>query len=189
MPFEAAQPSLVMSWMPIALFSSPDKARPLQQRLQAAGIPARLRGESPLARMWFVGSREAGERLLVPADQFGRAEEHLREWDAQGLLRNAVRCPECKSLRVEYPQYTDKSLLTNLLLGLGTAVGIVERDFYCQDCHYTWPRHGTQPRRGRPHLAPYYFIEGVEQTTLPPLSPAPPPAAPQEEGPDQQKAA
>lgn len=174
-----------MSMFSVALFSSPEKARPLQQQLQAAGIPAQLRCESPLAKMWFVPRRETGEQVLVPADRIAPTERLLDEWDRQGQLRDAIRCPECKSLRVLYPQYAEHSLLTNLLLGLASTVGIVERDFYCEDCHYTWPREGTRPRRQRPHLAPYYFIEGIEQTSL--AAPTPPPA--DEHPPEEQKAA
>jgi hypothetical protein len=177
-----------MSLFPIALFTSVEKARPLQQRFQEAGVAAKLRCESPLARMWFVPQREAGEQVLVPTDQIAPAERLLSEWDRQGLLREAIRCPECKSLRVLYPQYAENSLLTNLLVGLAATLHLVERDFYCEDCHYTWPKHGPRARRDRPHMAPYYFIEGVEQTTLSPQAPAASPPA-QEEPPEQRKAA
>lgn len=163
-----------MSWIPVALFSNSERAKPLQQRLHGANISAEVHGQSPLAIMWFVPRREAGARLLVAADQFEGAEQHLREWDSQGALRDAIRCPECKSLRVRYPQYAEHSLLTNLLAGLATVVGLVEKDYYCEDCHFTWPKHGLRHRRSRPHLAPYYFIEGVEQTTLQPAGPAAP---------------
>jgi transposase-like protein len=104
-------------------------------------------------------------RLEVPSSQFEQAEQLLLDWDStEGAMREAIRCPECKSLRVDYPQFTRKSLLTNLAVGLAAEVGVVEKQYYCQDCHFTWPREGTKPRRDRQHLAPYYFIEGVEQT-------------------------
>jgi hypothetical protein len=40
----------------------------------------------------------------------------------------------------------------------------VERDFYCETCHYTWPRTGSQARQDPAHGAPYYFIDGIDQT-------------------------
>jgi hypothetical protein len=171
-----------MSWIPIALFSNSERAQPLRQRLLGAQIPAETHGESPLARMWFVSKREAGVRLMVPGERFEQAEQRLHEWDNQGALREAIRCPECKSLRVVYPQYAEHSVLTNLLVGLAAALGLGEKDYYCEDCHFTWPKHGLRPRRSRPHLAPYYFIEGVEQTTLGP-APSSPAAAPAQEQP------
>ena len=91
----------------------------------------------------------------------------LIDWDANdGALRDAIHCPECGSLRVDYPQFTRKSLLTNLTMGVAANVGLVDKEFYCEDCHFTWPKHGTKPRRDRHNMAPYYFIEGVDQSAL-----------------------
>ncbi len=155
--------------MPLALFSSRAKAEPIQQRLAAAGIPGEIHEELRLEKLWFVSRKSAGARIEVPADQFERAENLLLNWDAaEGALRDAIRCPECKSLRVEYPQAAHHSLLTNLGPGLLAQLGLVQRDYYCEDCHYTWPKEGTRARRQRPHEAPYYFIEGVVQPGPPP---------------------
>ncbi len=155
--------------MEVALFPNRAKAQPLQERLVQAGIAAEVHAELRQEWLWFVSRRAAGARVEVPADQFDRAQELLAHWDAaDGALRDAIRCPECKSLRVEYPQVTKKSLLTNLTLGLAAELGLVEKDYYCESCHFTWPRKGTRPRRDRPHMAPYYFLEGVEQTSLKP---------------------
>ena len=45
-------------------------------------------------------------------------------------------------------------------------IHVLPKEFYCHDCHFTWPREGTRPSRVRPHMAPYYFIDDVEQSTL-----------------------
>ena len=158
-----------MNRIPVALFSSSAKAGPLKQRLVQAGIQAEVHEELRLEKLWFVSKSSAGARLDAPANQFERACQLLLEWDmAEGALRDAIRCPECKSLRVDYPQFTRKSFIPNLAMGLSAKIGLVEKEFYCQGCHYTWPKEGTRPRAARGHLAPYYFIEGVEQTTLSP---------------------
>jgi hypothetical protein len=116
-----------------------------------------------------VRKDEAGVSVDVSGDQFEQAEEFLLKWDAaEGLPRDVIRCPECKSLRVQYPQFARHSLLTNFFLGLAAVLGLVEKEYYCEDCHFTWPKEGTRMRRTEPHLARYYFIDGVEQTTLPP---------------------
>jgi hypothetical protein len=151
--------------MPVALFSSGAKAEPIQSRLWKAGISAEVHDELRMEKLWFVPKAGAGSRLEVPANQFERAELLLLDWDAkEGLMREAIRCPECKSLRVDYPQFTRRSLLTNLAIGLAAEVGLIEREYYCQDCHFTWPKEGAKLRPDRPHLAPYYFIEGGEQS-------------------------
>jgi predicted Zn-ribbon and HTH transcriptional regulator len=154
-----------MNRIPVALFSNRTKAEPLRARLVQAGIPAEVHDELKLEKLWYIPKGSAGARLEVPADQFERAYELLLDWDmADGSLREAIRCPECKSLRVDYPQFTRKSFIPNLVMGLSARLGLVDKEYYCEDCHYTWPKEGTRPRRGRPHQAPYYFIEGVEQT-------------------------
>jgi DNA-directed RNA polymerase subunit RPC12/RpoP len=55
------------------------------------------------------------------------------------MLEEAIRCPECGSPRVEYPQFTRK-FLTPLLVELLISLGAGEKDYYCMDCHYTWPK-------------------------------------------------
>ena len=160
-----------MTRISVALFNDRARAEPLQRRLATSGIQAEIHDELRLEKLWFVSKPATGVRLEVPADQFERAEQLLLDWDmAEGALREAIRCPECKSLRVDYPQFTRKSMLTNLAMGLVAELGLVEKEYYCQDCHFTWPKEGSKLRRDRPHMAPYYFIEGVEQThiTVPP---------------------
>jgi hypothetical protein len=150
--------------MPVALFGNRTQAEPAQQRLVQAGFAAEIVGEVPLQKLWFVSRRSAGVTLEVAAAQFEAAERKLLDWDAvDGSLRDAIRCPQCKSLRVEYPQFTRRSLLTNLVMGLAAGIGLVEKDYYCEDCHFTWPKEGNQPRRVRRHMPPYYFIEDVEE--------------------------
>jgi len=154
-----------MTRIAVALFNDRTRAEPVQKRLLESGVQAEIHDELRLEKLWFVSKPKAGVRIEVPADQFERAQQLLIDWDmAEGFLREAIHCPECKSLRVDYPQFTRKSMLTNVAMGLAAEVGLVEREYYCEDCHFTWPKEGTKPRRDRPHMSPHYFIEGVEQT-------------------------
>lgn len=156
-----------MNRVSIALFSHRAKAEPIQRRLIENGFKAEVHDELKLEKLWFVSKPAAGARIEVAADQFAQAYQLLIAWDEkEGALRDAIRCPECRSLRIEYPQFTRKSMLPNLVMGFLAAIGQVEKQYYCQDCHFTWPREGKKPSALRPHMAPYYFIEGVEQTQL-----------------------
>ena len=158
-----------MNRIPVATFITRSAAEPLQRRLTEAGIQAEVHDELKLEKLWFVSKDRSGARLEVPSDQFERAYQLLLDWDAAaGALREAVRCPECKSLRVQYPQFTRKSFIPNLLMGALAAIGQVEKQYYCEDCHYTWPKEGTKPSALRAHMAPHFFIDGVEQGTLRP---------------------
>jgi hypothetical protein len=152
-----------MNTIPIALFSSREQARPIQQRLLEAGIIAELHEETALQRLWFVPKKAAGAHIDVAASQFERADKLLSAWDlAEGALAQAIHCPECKSLHVDYPQFARNSLITNIAAGLAAELGLVEKDYYCEHCHYTWPKDAST--RKRPHMAPNYFIEGIDQT-------------------------
>jgi hypothetical protein len=156
------------------MFNSRAAAEPLQKRLVEAGIRAEIHDELRLEKFWFVSKPETGVRIELPADQYERAYELLMEWDKkEGLLREAIRCPECGSLRVEYPQFTRKFLIPNLAMGLLAAIHAVEKEFYCQECHFTWPKEGTRLRPDRAHMSPYYFIDGIEQTRLEQTRPEP----------------
>jgi hypothetical protein len=138
----------------IALCHCRCDAEVLQKRLSEAGIQAKVHDCSSLK----------GAQIEVPADEFERGYNLLLDWDAaEGGLQGAIRCPECHSLRIQYPQYTNKSSLPNLLVGALTNMHAIRKEFYCHDCHFTWPKEGTKPSRVRPHMAPYYFIEGVPQ--------------------------
>jgi hypothetical protein len=156
-----------MSTIRLALFMDADAAETVRERLVEAGIPAQIHHEPSLAMLWYVSKTAGGVRLEVPADHAERSTQLMLEWDAASdLLRGAVRCPECASLRIDFPQFTQKSLFTNLAMGLVAELKLVEREYYCEACHCMWPRPGTKPGHVRRHLAPNYFIEEAEPITL-----------------------
>ena len=148
-----------MNTIPIALFSSRREAESVQKLLAAAGVTARIQEESALQRLWFVSKKSAGVYLEVADAQFEEAEKLLAVLEAKGALAHAAHCPQCKSLRVNYPQFARNSVMTNMAAGLAAEIGLVERDYYCEQCHYTWPKE--QHTSHRTHMAPYYFIEDV----------------------------
>src|SRR5690242_17220517 len=99
-----------MNRIRLALFPSRAAAEPIRDRIIKAGINAEIHDELQLERLWFVSKSTAGVRLEVPLNAWQRATKLLRDWDSEtGALSDAIRCPECKSLRVQYPQITQKS--------------------------------------------------------------------------------
>lgn len=149
----------------IALFKNHTQAEPIRARLMQAGIPAEINDEPVLAKLWYVSKEEAGMCLVVSEYDRERSEQLLREWDAaDGAMRNAIRCPECKSFHVLYPQFARNSMMTNVIMGVGAAVGFIEKDYFCHDCQFSWPKERAVPEKIRPNMAPNYFIEDVEPT-------------------------
>jgi hypothetical protein len=149
-----------------ATFNERSKAELLKRRLEEMHIPAEIHDDSTIERLWFVDKPLAAVHLKVRTDDGEKASTLLQEWDkTDGALRDAVRCPECGSPCVQYPQYAHKSVLPNIFGAVAAGLHFIEKEFYCTSCHYTWPREGSKPSKARPHSAPYYFIEGVPQNS------------------------
>ncbi|HEX4708602.1 MAG TPA: DUF2007 domain-containing protein, partial [Candidatus Udaeobacter sp.] len=122
---------------PVVTLNDRAKAAPIQRRLANAGIAAEIDNEL-LEKLWFVSKEESDARIHVPMDQLERAQKLLLEWDAsEGILREAIHCPECQSLQVHYPQFAHRSLIPNLMMGFLARIGLIEKEYYCENCHYT----------------------------------------------------
>jgi hypothetical protein len=149
-----------MTRVRVALFELPQAAEVVRQRLEKAGIAAEIHAEACLASLWFVFGKALGARLEVPIRLETVASRLLAEWDvAENGLPAVLRCPECGSFRVDYPQVTHKSVMTNLALGLIAVVGLLERDYYCEDCHCMWAKPRAHARPAGKHMGPNYFLE------------------------------
>jgi predicted Zn-ribbon and HTH transcriptional regulator len=145
----------------LATFNDRAHAEPLKERLEAANIPVEIHDDSAQERLWFVGKPRAGVHLNVRAADYEKALGLIHAWDAANdALHDAVRCPECGSSRIEYPQFTRKFITPNVI-GVLSAVGLVQKQYYCQDCQCIWPGADAKPPRNRAHMAPNYFIEDV----------------------------
>jgi hypothetical protein len=122
----------------IVSFNERPPAENLAARLREAGFEAEVYDES-LAQTWqlFQIDPHAHMRVRVIEDQSDGALRQLQEWDAtDGALAGAVRCPECRSTRVEYPQFSRRTLL-GALPAIAASAGMIEKDYYCEACQYT----------------------------------------------------
>jgi len=128
-----------MNTVPLATFNELEPAQHLKQRLDQAGIPAAINDESRLERLWFISKPIAAIHVVVAQPEYLRAHRLVAEWDnAEGVLKNAMHCPNCGSTRVEFPQMPRK-FMSPRLLGFLLALRVVPKEFYCLDCHHTCP--------------------------------------------------
>jgi hypothetical protein len=128
-----------MSMMTVATFNERDKAEAVKGSLEQAGIRAEVYDESKLQKFWFWSKPHAGEKVRVDERDFEKARQILQGLDARDhVLEFAVRCPECGSSRIEYPQFTRK-FITPTLVEIFCTTGLLDKAFYCEDCQYTWP--------------------------------------------------
>ena len=123
----------------IATFDQPAKAKSLKERLQQSGLRADIHNESHLQQVAFMSRPHANVKLQVDDDDFERAQALLVDWVQSDPAIGAaiIRCPQCNSSSIEYPQLTRKSL-TPWLASVLFALRIFPKEFYCQDCHFTW---------------------------------------------------
>lgn len=155
-----------MKTVPVATFHTMSQAEPLRRRLVDSHILTWVREGGALRRLWFVKQHHhnAEIKLEVRPRDFERSLKVVHEMEAEKTAtRRMVRCPECHSSRVEFPQFTRKFFLPNLV-GLLAGMGIVEKKFYCEDCHCIWSPRSHKPHKERAHMAPYYFLEDVPKT-------------------------
>jgi hypothetical protein len=132
--------------MSIVSFNETEPAEKLASRLRDAGYHAEVRDESGEQKWQLFNMRpRAHVQVILPEEEADRAMNDLKTWDGtDGALSHAVRCPECGSTRVEYPQFSRRTIL-GALPSAFAAAGVIERDFYCEACHYTWPAEPPKP--------------------------------------------
>lgn len=125
----------------ILTFDQKEHADAACRQLEAAGLHPVLDDESAKQKRWLVGECHACYHVQVDKSEHPRAQELLGSWgDAHvAILAEAVRCPECGSSEIEYPQYNRQFKLEPAVLAMLATVGLVEKKFYCLHCQYTWP--------------------------------------------------
>lgn len=138
-----------MNRIRVALFNDRLAAEPLWTHLRQAGVPAEISREPWPTWLWFVSKDRSGVRIDVPAPLAELTGKLLTAWDAEGVLFTGIHCPECGSSRVDFPQFTEKSVITNLAVGFLAGLGLVEKDYYCEHCHWMWPKPGARPQKSR----------------------------------------
>ena len=124
----------------IATFNHRTEAEILERRLEEAGIPAEIEDESAIQRARLGALKPmAHMRVQVSEPDVDRAKKRTAELEAEGVVRGTVRCPDCGSSRVQYPQFTRNFLLPNLLATVLWRLRLVPAQFYCEECQFTWP--------------------------------------------------
>ena len=123
----------------IATFNDPAKAKQLKQRFQQAGLHADTHNERYLQGVAFMSKPQANAKVMVEDKDFERAQSLMVEWETSDpdIAAAVIRCPQCGSSRIEYPQMTRKFMTPGLVVVL-CALKIIPKEFYCEDCHFTW---------------------------------------------------
>ena len=118
----------------VATFNDREKAEKVKGKLVQAGIPAEVHDESKLQKFWFVSKPLAGEKVIVDEKDFDRACHTLEAKEQkEHLLEEEIRCPQCGSADVQYPQFTRKFMTTTMVEVL-CFLHLLDKEFYCKGC-------------------------------------------------------
>jgi len=100
-----------MKSLPVATFNERAPAELLCGQFLRAGVPATIHDESWLERYWVMSEPLAAIHVIVTQPDYLRARHLMDEWEfTTEFLRLSVRCPECHSSCIEFPQITRKFL-------------------------------------------------------------------------------
>jgi hypothetical protein len=127
------------SWMNVAVFEKSNEAQVLEAFFKNKRFETRTYNDKILRLFLFLCPPRATFRVQV-RHGFYKFAMDLLEADPRmpAILQRAIHCPDCGSLRVEYPQMTRKFILPTLLLHLGIIFRVIEHECYCENCHCIW---------------------------------------------------
>lgn len=127
------------SWVNVTVFEKKGGAQALESLFKNKRIEARIYNDRILRLLLFLCPPRETFRVQVRHGFFKYAMEVLEtEPGVPAILQQAVHCPDCGSLQVEYPQMTRKFILPTVLLHLGIIFRVVEHECYCGNCHCIW---------------------------------------------------
>ena len=134
----------------IASFNDSKPADLLASRLCEQGFGAIADNDSADQLLRFCNPNPHAQwHVLVPPDKLDAALAWLKELDATDhLLRSAIRCPDCGSTRIEYPQFSRNTIVGAIVPAAAVALGLIERQFYCTACHFTWSPAEDSAQKG-----------------------------------------
>jgi hypothetical protein len=124
----------------VATFNEREPADHIATRLREAGLKAEVYDESH-EQKWklFNLHPRAHMRVRVHSTEESRAHALLDQWhNDEPALSQAIKCPECGSSRIEFPQFSRRTLM-GALPALAAATGVIAQEYYCEACHFTWP--------------------------------------------------
>jgi hypothetical protein len=132
----------------VATYNESAPAETLKDRLIEAGFHADLQDDSGAQAIFFLNRHpRAHMHVNVRKEEYEQAKTMAKQMEADGTLGPAVRCPQCGSSRVEYPQWSRRTM-ESVVFGFLSAIHLWPKEYFCEDCQFTWPdKVAVQPQR------------------------------------------
>jgi hypothetical protein len=123
----------------VATFNEAGPAETLKDRLHDTGLHAELTDDSGTQAIFFMSRHpHAHMHVQVRKEEYEGAKKLVAEWEKDGVMAQAVRCPQCGGSRIEYPQFS-KRTAGSMFFALLAAAHVIPREYFCEDCSFTWP--------------------------------------------------
>ena len=126
-----------MTWTTVALFDNLAAAQIFEAYLRDKRMDTRTFNDKFLQAILFLCRPRATYRVQV-RDHFSKMATEILKAGEPPVLEKAIRCPDCGSLRINYPQMTRRFLLPTVFLHLGIIFRIIHHQAYCEACHCMW---------------------------------------------------
>ena len=140
------------AWADVAVFEDLNDGKVLEAFLKRQGMEARTYDDKLFRYFLFLRPPRVTYRVQVRQNRFEDA-ARLLQAKTPAVLHQALHCPACGSLRVNYPQMTRQFVLPTVLLHLGIIFRIIEHECYCENCHEMWNLPERQPAVGKARAA------------------------------------
>jgi hypothetical protein len=123
----------------LATFNEAAPAEVLKDRLIGAGFHADFTDDAGAQAIFLLSPHpRANMHVHVRKEEYDRAKRLLQDWEKDGVMAEAVRCPQCGSSRIEYPQFSRRTA-QSFFFAMLSAAHLIPREYYCEDCQFTWP--------------------------------------------------
>ena len=122
----------------LATFNQAVPAEALKDRLIGAGLHADLTDDSGTQAFYMNRHPRANMHVHVRKEEYETATKLLQGWEKEGVMAEAVRCPQCGSSRIEYPQFSRRTA-GSFFFAMLAAARLIPREYYCENCQFTWP--------------------------------------------------
>jgi hypothetical protein len=132
------------SWVDVAVYETSESGKILATYLKERKFEARVYDDKLLRYFLFLRPPRVTYRVQIRESEY-KIVTNILEKEMPEILEDALHCPSCGSLRINYPQMTRKFLMPTILLHLGIIFRIVEHEAFCDHCHCIWnlPKDGV----------------------------------------------
>lgn len=152
-----SEPHIHQPWMDVAMFEDRGAGEALAAFFQTNDIAARTYDDKLFRYFLFLRPPRTTYRVQVPKNHLDEAVRFLNA-KSPAVLEQALHCPSCGSLRVNYPQMTRQFVLPTVLLHLGIIFRIIEHQCYCENCQEMWTLPKEQALHHKPReVKPFPF--------------------------------